>query len=129
MSCMSIESPDGATGLMNHLTFMSLVTTNQEESMIYQCIRSRNIFIDDITSIELDKTKVMLNGAWIGIHDNPLYMTELLKLLKTNSIINNHTSISWNKLTNEIYVFTDSGRIIRPVYKLINNQMINRKRL
>ena len=41
-----------------------------------------------------------------------------MKLLKLNSFINITTSISWNIKKNEFHVFTDSGRIIRPVFFL-----------
>ena len=41
-----------------------------------------------------------------------------MKLLKLNSFINITTSISWNIKSNEIHIFSDSGRIIRPVLYL-----------
>ena len=43
-----------------------------------------------------------------------------MKLLKLNSFINITTSISWNIKNNEFHVFSDYGRIIRPVFNLIN---------
>ena len=79
--------------------------------------------IDDL----YNTSKIILNGAWIGIHNYPETLLKIMKLLKLNSIIHNHTSISWNIKNNEFYVFTDGGRIIRPVFKLYNrkNKIIN----
>ena len=81
----------------------------------------------DVNVIPLEKvitkdfyfsTKVFLNGRLVGIHYNPSYLFRYMKLLKLNSFINITTSISWNIQTNEIYVFCDSGRIIRPIFYL-----------
>ena len=62
----------------------------------------------------------------IGYYTNPNSLdkkkTVDLKLLKLNSIIHIHTSITWNIKTNEIYIFTDSGRLIRPILVLNNKK-------
>ena len=44
-----------------------------------------------------------------------------MRLLKLNSFINITTSISWNIQMNEIHIFCDLGRIIRPVFYLKMN--------
>ena len=62
--------------------------------------------------------KVFINGKWMGLHRDPEFLCRLFKLLKLNSIINIYTSISWNKNMNEMYIFTDSGRIVRPILRL-----------
>ena len=41
-----------------------------------------------------------------------------MRLLKLNSFINLTTSISWDIKSNESHFFTDSGRIVRPVFYL-----------
>ena len=63
-------------------------------------------------------TKVFLNGKLVGIEYNPSQLYRYMRLLKLNSIINITTSISWNIQGNELHFFTDSGRIVRPVFYL-----------
>ena len=54
-------------------------------------------------------------------------MVQYLKLLKLNSFINITTSISWNIQSNEIHIFCDSGRIVRPIFNLIKKDKNNDK--
>jgi hypothetical protein len=74
---------------------------------------------EDIIPSDLDDNgRIFLNGRWVGIHTNPPLLYKIMKLLKVNSIINVLTSISWNSELNELYIFCDSGRIVRPVFLL-----------
>tara|TARA_Y100001935_G_C17310110_1_gene515290 strand:+ start:1906 stop:5607 length:3702 start_codon:yes stop_codon:yes gene_type:complete len=115
------ESPDGGNvGIINHLSIIARVTNNISEEGLYdslvdgELIKLENCTINDITTY----TNVFLNGKVIGLHKNPSLLQEYMKLLKLNSFINITTSISWNIKTNEFHVFTDSGRIIRPIFFL-----------
>ena len=115
------ESPDGGNvGIINHLSIVARVTNNISEKGVYQSLidaellRLESITIHDMASF----TNVFLNGRFIGLHQSPDVLLKYMKLLKLNSFINISTSISWNTKTNEIHVFTDSGRVIRPVFYL-----------
>ena len=118
-----IESPDGGNvGIINHLSIMAKVTTNISEEGIIEALKDMNIlFLVDITSRDYDSTKIFLNGRIIGLYNDGPFLYKYLKLLKLNSIINVNTSISFNINLNEIFIFTDSGRIIRPVLFLKTN--------
>ena len=115
------ESPDGGNvGIINHLSIIARVTNNISEGGLYEAlvdgelIKLENCTINDITTY----TNVFLNGKVVGLHKNPTLFQEYMKLLKLNSFINIRTSISCNIKTNEFHVFTDSGRIIRPIFFL-----------
>lgn len=115
------ESPDGGNvGIINHLSIIARVTNNISETGLYnalvdgELIKLENSSISDITTY----TNVFLNGKMVGLHKNPSLLQKYMKLLKLNSFINITTSISWNIKTNEFHVFTDSGRIIRPIFFL-----------
>ena len=125
------ESPDGSNvGIINHLTIMSKVSINIREEGIYEAlIDHKMISLKNIVSSDLDDNgKVFLNGRWIGIHKNPPLLYKILKLFKLNSIINCFTSISWDANLNELHIFCDSGRIVRPIFVLkddLSNELIN----
>jgi DNA-directed RNA polymerase II subunit RPB2 len=115
------ESPDGGNvGIINHLSIIARVTNNISEEGLYdalvdgELIKIENCTIGDIATY----TNIFLNGKVIGLHKDPSLLQEYMKLLKVNSFINITTSISWNIKTNEFHVFTDSGRIIRPIFLL-----------
>ena len=48
--------------------------------------------------------------------DTPIEVVNLLKLYRRNGIIPTFTSIRFEYSKNEIYIFTDSGRLTRPIY-------------
>tara|TARA_Y100000389_G_scaffold205066_1_gene262656 strand:- start:4748 stop:8341 length:3594 start_codon:yes stop_codon:yes gene_type:complete len=115
------ESPDGSNvGIINHLTIIARVTINIEDTGIYLALLDHKMIeLRDCISEDFDmNTAIFLNGRLVGIHKNPMLLCKILKLLKLNSIINIFTSISWNTSTNEIYIYCDSGRIVRPVFVL-----------
>jgi DNA-directed RNA polymerase II subunit RPB2 len=77
------------------------------------------IMLQDSVGSDLNQTcKIFLNGKWIGIHKDPEYLYKIMRLLKLNSLIHLYTSIYWDIRVNEIYVFCDSGRLLRPVLVL-----------
>jgi len=124
------ESPDGGnTGIINHLTIISDITLNISGNHIIEALRDLNLEnIEDMINSDLSElTKVFINGKWIGLHRRPEGLLKILKLLKLNSIIHIHTSINWNIKTNEFHIFTDAGRVIRPILVLNNgkNKLVN----
>ena len=125
------ESPDGGNvGIINHLTIMAKISINIDKSNIYQCLIDLNMKpCEHLVSSDFQLTgKIFLNGQLVGIHENLGLLKKLLRLYKLNSLINNFTSISWNPLLNELYLFCDSGRIMRPVFVLkddLSNELIN----
>jgi len=115
------ESPDGGNvGIINHLSIVSKISFNVSESNIYDALTDVGLIsLNDTVSNDIySSCKVFLNGKWIGIHKNPDYLYKIMRLLKLNSIIHLYTSIYWNIELNEIYVFCDSGRLLRPVFVL-----------
>ena len=115
------ESPDGSNvGIINHLSIMTLVSFNVSETGIYQALIDHGLIsLQSIVQSDLSDTcKLFLNGKWIGIHRKPDFLYRIMRLLKLNSYIHLYTSVSWDIENNEIYVFTDSGRLLRPVFVL-----------
>ena len=124
------ESPDGGNvGIINHLTIISNVSFNILENpynpdnkyggIMEALIDLELLKLEDSVYIDLNNySKVFLNGKWIGLHKNASYLTKVMRLYKLNSIININTSISWNIDNNEVYIFSDSGRLLRPILVL-----------
>tara|TARA_B110000858_G_scaffold39087_1_gene44301 strand:+ start:953 stop:5107 length:4155 start_codon:yes stop_codon:yes gene_type:complete len=115
------ESPDGGNvGVYNHLSIISTISFNISIDGIYNALLEHNLLtLNEIVYKDIYLyCKVFINGKWMGLHRDPEFLCRLFKLLKLNSIINIYTSISWNKNMNEMYIFTDSGRIVRPILRL-----------
>ena len=127
------ESPDGGNvGIINHLSIVAIISFSVSESGVFLALLDHGLIsLDDIISADLnDSTKVFINGKWIGIHRTPDFLYKIMRLLKLNSFIHIYTSISWDIMANEIHIFTDSGRLLRPLFVLkrkgdkISNELI-----
>ena len=63
-----------------------------------------------------DATKIFVNGCWVGIHRDPeLLMSTLRKLRRQMDIINAEVSMIRDIRDREIRIYTDAGRICRPL--------------
>ena len=115
------ESPDGGNvGIINHLSIAARITTNIDEGSVYEALLDGDIIqLKDVIHKDFHySTNVFLNGRIVGVTDDAPKLYKYMRLLKLNSFINITTSISWNIQSNELHFFTDSGRIIRPVFYL-----------
>ncbi len=59
--------------------------------------------------------KVYLNGRLVGFYKDPKQLAEALREKRRTGKIPPTVSVSYNEETNELYVYTDEGRIIRPL--------------
>lgn len=115
------ESPDGGNvGIINHLSIMAQVSFNiSTEGIIEALVDHGLLLLKTIIDRDLEDTsKVFVNGKWTGIHRDPEFLYRIMRLLKLNSIIHLYTSIYWDIEKNEIYIFSDSGRLLRPLLVL-----------
>ena len=71
-----------------------------------------------------NKTKVMLNGAWIGFTDNPQVMVDSVKYFRTSRKMSHEVSVVRDIVQKEIKLYTDSGRCMRPLFKVANNKLV-----
>ena len=77
----------------------------------------------DISKYTNEYSKVFINGDWYGIIKNPEETVYKLKEKRRLGIINILISISWNRMDNIIYIHTDEGRMVRPLYVVDNNKL------
>ena len=114
------DSPDGANiGLQKHMAISAYVTQTCSALPIIQWLR-------ELANMELleecspkyvhQLTKVFVNGAWVGALNNPRETMRLFLLHRRNALIPIHTSGRWDIAHNELQIFTDGGRLCRPVF-------------
>jgi DNA-directed RNA polymerase II subunit RPB2 len=121
-----LDTPDGGNvGLHKHLALSTTITFGYDSSSLIKILRKLNIkLIEECFLPILDHyTKLFINGNWIGVVFKPDNFIDSLILLRRNSVIPIYTSISWDRIGNEIYVSTDAGRLCRPVLFIENNNI------
>jgi len=122
-----IDTPDGGNiGLHKHLSISTYVTSGSSAHPIIKWIRANTplkLVLECSTEQISNSSKVFVNGSWIGVIDTPFELVNLLKLYRRNGVIPVYTSISFDIEHNEVYIYTDSGRLTRPIYYFDDNKL------
>jgi DNA-directed RNA polymerase II subunit RPB2 len=129
--CCPIESPEGASvGVVKNLSYMAHITITSNSNTLYEYVEPHIIKIEELSPIETyDKVKVFINGSWIGIALQPNELYIQLKNMKLQGIINIYTSIVFDYKLQEIRICNDSGRILRPLLIVKNNNILLTKQI
>ena len=139
-----VDTPDGGdVGTHKHLSIMTHISNNISGSKIKNWIF--DTYSKKLTPIELlepkqlnNKTKIFINGAWVAITDEPCELIVDLKNKRREGKIKGKNgenfidfpmeivksiSITFHIKLNIIYIYTDSGRLLRPLYYKINDDV------
>ena len=115
-----IDTPDGGNiGLHKHMSISTYITSGSSGYPIIKWLRLNTpmrILLECSAEQLGSSSKIFVNGIWIGVIDTPIETVNLLKLYRRNGVIPIYTSISFNYQSNEIYIYTDAGRLSRPIY-------------
>lgn len=121
-----VDTPDGGNiGLHKHLAIMTHITSGYSSKPIIEWLRKNTLIklLQECTPHYLSRmTKVIVNGNWIGVISDPIEVVDVMKLSRRNGIIPVFTSIRFEYGRNEIYIYTDSGRLCRPIYYIERGQ-------
>lgn len=118
------ESPEGqSVGIVLNLAMLTQVSRNIPSTFVREIINksSNLICIEDVKNF--DKTIVLLNGKIIGSTENYIDFIKDVKQYKNFGMLDKQISVTYNRIDNEVKVFCDEGRLIRPVYNLKNNDI------
>ena len=135
-----VDTPDGGNiGLHKHLAISTHITSGSSSYPIIKWLRRHTpmkLLLECSPEYLSSSSKVFVNGCWVGIIDNPITidnnigLVDLLKLYRRNGIIPTYTSISFDYQNNIVYIYSDAGRLTRPIYYIDNkNLSINREKI
>jgi DNA-directed RNA polymerase II subunit RPB2 len=131
-----VDTPDGGNvGLHKHMAMSAKITSGCSSYPIIKWLR-KTIglqLLNESTPFYISTmTKVFVNGNWIGVIKEPAETERKLKDYRRNALIPIYTSIHWNIKENTIYIYTDSGRLCRPIFYIDNktkNPSYNNKQI
>jgi DNA-directed RNA polymerase II subunit RPB2 len=115
-----VDTPDGANcGLHKNMTLTCHITTGISGQPLTKWLR-------DVLEMKLieecprkylfNSTKVFVNGAWVGVVSDPKHVVSGVKVYRRYGLISPFISVNWDIQTNEIFIFTDGGRLCRPLF-------------
>ena len=121
-----VDTPDGGNiGLHKHLAISTFITSGSSSKPLIEWMRANTpmkILQECSPSYLANTTKIVINGNWVGVVDNPLPIVEILKLYRRNGVVPVFTSICFDYKYNEINIYTDAGRLSRPVFYVENEK-------
>ena len=108
------------------MSLASKISYSSNSEPVKALIRSMGLIdIDDVKPIDCTKsTIVFVNGIWIGNHKKPQEFVTNLREFRRQGKVNVYTGIYWNLDENIIKVYTDAGRLLRPLYIVKNNKLL-----
>ena len=121
------ETPEGqSVGVVKNIALTCEITYDISSDIIIEYINKFIFNNEEIYSFNKNNyVKIFINGDWIGYSDKPNELFNHFKSLRNENIIHIHTSIYWNHINNELFIFSDRGRFIRPLIKYSDNYIIN----
>ena len=125
------ETPEGAAvGVVKNLSYLTHVTVDSDNELIYDLVKSKIIELGKKEPNFYDrKVKVIINGIWFGITNEPKKLFTELKEKKYSGLINIYTSIVFDIKNMEIRICNDAGRLTRPLFRVKNNKLILTKKI
>lgn len=128
-----ISTPDGENcGLVKNLAVTCIVSLKVAEEPILQILSRCGIAkLDQMPSSESKYiTKIFVNGEWVGSSDNPDLLVEKLRDFRRRHRIHAQVEIKKDSGHNEIRIFSDAGRLMRPLFIVKNQRLcISERRL
>lgn len=127
-----VETPEHASvGFIKHLSLIGNITIGclNQNLIIKDSLKNKMIPLNEVIPAEIgNNTKIFLNGDWLGITSKPYELYLYLKNKKYNLEFHPNVSISYNNNLNEIDIWTDSGRLFRPVLRVNDNEILLKKK-
>lgn len=128
-----IDTPDGPNaGIHKNLCMTTVISDGYSKKKIIELLKEFKLFIllTERNPVELFQSiKIIINGDWCGVTDEPVVLVDKLRTYRRCGLIPPLTSISWKINEKTIYIYTDSGRPMRPIFYLDKGHIVNKDKL
>ncbi|KAJ5109405.1 hypothetical protein N7456_006080 [Penicillium angulare] len=118
------ETPEGqACGLVKNLALMCYISVGTPSEPIIDFMIQRNMEVleEFEPQVTPNATKVFVNGVWVGIHRDPSHLVNTMQNLRRRNLISNEVSLIRDIRDREFKIFTDAGRVCRPLFVVDND--------
>jgi DNA-directed RNA polymerase II subunit RPB2 len=114
-----VDTPDGGNvGLHKHMAIAALVTSGFSGKDTVDFLRKLGLrLLEEGNPLFLaSNTKVFVNGNWVGVIGEPAGLVSSMRAMRRLALLPPLLSIRWDMENREITLWSDSGRMCRPVY-------------
>jgi len=120
-----IDTPDGGNiGLHKTLSIMTYVSRGYSREEMIRWMREKIALklVEECGPQYLaTMTRVLINGFWAGSIEDPISSVNKIKLFRRNGLVPIHTSVTFNIKLNTVFIYTDAGRVCRPIFYVDEN--------
>jgi DNA-directed RNA polymerase II subunit RPB2 len=121
-----VETPEGhSVGIVKAMSMLTSISQHTPSAVVMNVLQKiKSItWVTDISK-QYSGTMILVNGVIVGYTSNPLEVNTTLKKSKYSFEIHPHTSVAWNILQDCISIESDGGRIVRPLFRVQNGQIV-----
>jgi DNA-directed RNA polymerase II subunit RPB2 len=118
------ETPEGqACGLVKNLALMCYVTVGSPGQPLIDFMVQRNMEVleEYDPTRSPNATKIFVNGVWVGVHRDSVHLVNTVQSLKRRALIDVEVSLVHDIRDREFKIFTDAGRVCRPLFVIDND--------
>ena len=121
------ETPEGHTsGIVKNFALLTRVSDRIPTSQVLEIIEELKdtIHLSKITFEHFEYTKILVNGVWISSTQNIQSVMSQIKQKRRNKVLHLEISVSYNSQENEISIYSDEGRLLRPLFNIDNGKIV-----
>ena len=113
-----VETPEGhSVGIVKNMSLLTNVTQHIPSNTVLHFLQDTKQVTWVETAQVYNGTAITLNGVIVGYTQDPHRLITTLRAAKRSFRLHPHTSVAWYTLLNTIIIETDSGRLVRPVFR------------
>lgn len=115
--CPSETPEGGSVGIVLNFSLLTRISQRFPTVLVKECIET----CDALTMLEdykgfNEETQVFLNGSLIGMTEDSDELLSEIKNLRRVNMFPYDVSISYDDIDDELHIFSDNGRLLRPVF-------------
>jgi len=124
-----LDTPDGGNiGIHKNLAITTTISRGYSRDPMIEWLREMvgMRLLTDHVPFELSMiTKVMVNGYWAGCVTDPVPTVEKIRTYRRTAMLPIDTSVTFDFKLNIIYIYTDAGRLCRPIFYVDNDRNVS----
>ncbi|TXT15865.1 hypothetical protein VHUM_00368 [Vanrija humicola] len=119
------ETPEGqACGLVKNLALMSYISVGSYSAPVMEFLEEWGLEDQTEYSNAPSATKVFVNGVWMGIHRDAVTLHQNLLSMRRGGQLKHEVSIVRDIRERELRLYTDAGRVCRPLFIVNEDQTL-----
>lgn len=119
------ETPEGQSiGIVLNISLLTKISLKVPSVLVKEVLeRSANLIPINEFEGKNDKTKVLLNGIILGVTEEPDDLVDEIKDFRDKNLIRKEISVVYDNVDEEIRIFSDEGRLLRPLFTVEDDHL------